>query len=214
METPKTETRIPTEAIDMVSDEPATFQGLQQEVQGKFGRNLLRLQQIEQLTKRLLVEQEIAGPVDKLERIKAERKQEVTGKTLGQTVGELKGNFFALRVQEAQAESDAGSSTDCTSAWMRISFRMEMEEDHFRETERKLAGLVTLRNNLVHHFLDNHDIGTEHSCRIASAYLDDCFKEIEGRYAELCEFATNAQAARNQALALFQTPEILDFFRT
>ena len=75
-----------------------------------------------------------------------------------------------------------------------------------------VADLVNLRNELVHHFLEKHDIWTEAGCQIADAYLDDGFKQIDAHYEELREWAKHNLAMREQMAGFSKTPEFRDFF--
>jgi hypothetical protein len=65
---------------------------LHREVQRKFGRNLLRLQQYEKLIKTIVAEHDIAGTSSELNSIRAAKHDAVATKTLGQVVGALVGN--------------------------------------------------------------------------------------------------------------------------
>jgi hypothetical protein len=188
------------------------LQTIQREVQRKFGRNLLLLQQYERLMKWLVAEQDIAGPMGELERIKGKQIQAVSKKTLGQVVGDLTGNFIAPALPEGSSEQEAEHASEPNKPWIRISFRMEMQAEDFKETERKLAELVALRNDLAHHFLESYDIWTELGCQIASTYLDECFKKIEAHYEELRQMAQHSHETRKEMASFAQTPEFMDFF--
>lgn len=185
---------------------------VQRETQRKFGRNLLRLQQYERLIKGLVAEQDVAGPICELHAIRARQIEAMSKKTLGQVVGELTGAYIAPALPESDSQQDDELSHDSRLPWFRISYRIEMKEEDFKETERKLAALVNLRNELVHHFLEKYDIWTEAGCQIADAYLDDCFKQIDAHYEELREWAKHNLEVREQVAGFMKTPEFHDFF--
>ena len=63
----------------------------QHEVQRLLGRRLLRLQQFERQIKAIVAHHEISGPADNLEAVRAARRQDSNGKTLGTLVGSLLG---------------------------------------------------------------------------------------------------------------------------
>ncbi len=99
---------------------------------------------------------------------------------------------------------------------MRLShtkaFRMEMQEERFRETERKMADLVDLRNELVHHFLESHDMWSVPGCQKALGYLEECNKQVDAHYEELRNWAKHLIEAREHSASVFRSPEFQDFF--
>lgn len=159
------------EGLAATDDGSKRFCVVQRETQRKFGRNLLRLQQYERLIKGLVAEQDVAGPIGELHAVRARQIEAISKKTLGQVVGELTGAYIAPALFESDSLQDDEPSHDPRLPWFRISYRIEMKEEDFKETERKLAELVNLRNELVHHFLEKYDIWTEAGCQIGSREL-------------------------------------------
>ncbi|MCX7166604.1 MAG: OST-HTH/LOTUS domain-containing protein [Rhodocyclales bacterium] len=198
--------------IAAADDNSVHLPSMQREIQRKFGRNLIRLQQYERLIKALVAEHDIAGPIDELHSIKARQIEAVSKKTLGQVVGDLTGAYIAPAIPESASLQDDGHPGDPNVAWARISFKIEMKEDDFKETERKLADLVNLRNELVHHFLEKYDIWTEEGCLTAGIYLDDCFKQIDTHYEKLRGWAKHNLEARNLMAGFTKSPEFREFF--
>lgn len=197
--------------IAATDDDSDHFPSIQREIQRKFGRNLIRLQQYERLIKALVAEHDIAGPIDELHSIKARQIEAVSKKTLGQVVGDLTGAYIAPVIPESASLHDDGHPGDPDVAWAKISFKIEMKEDDFKETERKLADLVNLRNELVHHFLEKHDIWTEEGCLTAGTYLDDCFKQIDTHYERLRGWAKHNLEAHDLIAGFTQSPGFHDF---
>ena len=184
---------------------------VQRDVQRRFGRNLLLLQQYERLIKAMVAEQDIAGPIGELQNVRARQIRAVATKTLGQVVGDLTGAYIAPALPETVTQQEDDSPCDPNMPWVRISSRIEMKEEDYKDTERKLAELVTLRNELVHHFLESHDIWTEAGCLVAKDYLDECFKKIEAHYNELREWAKHGLEAREIMAGFIKSPEYCDF---
>lgn len=185
---------------------------LHREVQRKFGRNLLRLQQYEKLVKILVAEQSIAGTLNDLDNVLASQHETAANKTLGQVVGELVGNFIAPAKSTSDHEdNDDEDVRDSTQLWMRTSFHIELSEDDFKRTKQNLAELVELRNELAHHFLDKHDLWTEPGCLAADFYLDDCFKQIDAHFIELQQWAKHYVDTRAAVAKHIDTPEFTDF---
>lgn len=195
-----------------MSSFPENVSTLHREVQRKFGRNLLRLQQYERLMKTLVAEQDIAGPVGDLHIVKTQLIESVSKKTLGQVVGDLTGNYLTSTLGKPSSEQNEEPPCDLTQPWGRMSFRIELTEDDYKRTQQKLANFVDLRNELVHHFLDNYDIWTESGCLAADVYLEECFKEIDAHYEELQNWAKHTVDARIHTATLMNTPEFEDFF--
>lgn len=194
-----------------MSSIPENVAALHREVQRKFGRNLLRLQQYEKLMKSLIAEQDVSGPASELHNVKARQVESVSKKTLGQVVGHLTENCLASALATSDSELSDDAPCDLTEPWVRMSFRIEMADDVFNQAQQKLAALVDLRNELVHHFLEKHDIWTEPGCLAADGYLDDCFKQIDAHYEELRAWAKQISDARAYMASWAQTPEFDDF---
>ena len=183
------------------------------DVQRKFGRNLLLLQQYERLMKAFVADQQyLEGPAEKLKQIKEDRINAVSKKSLGQVVGDLTGNCIRPALPEEVDDRDESILADADQAWFRISFQMEMQQSDFERTQQKLADLVKLRNDLVHHFLDSHDIWTKAGCQDATAYLDECFREVERHYNELRRWATHAMETRETMAAFVKSPQFSEWF--
>lgn len=184
---------------------------LQREVQRKFGRNLLVLQQYERLVKGLVAEQDVAGPINELHSIRARQIEAVSKKTLGQVVGDLTGNFITPTLGQSDTEPSDEPPVDPTQPWFRVIFRIAMAESDYLQTQQKLANLVDLRNDQVHHFLEKYDIWSEAGCLAADAYLDDCFKQIDTHFQELRGWAQHNLDSRERMGSLMRTQEFRDF---
>lgn len=189
------------------NDDRKRLPSLQREIQRKFGRNLIRLQQYERLIKALVSESEVAGPIDEIASIQARQFEAVSKKTLGQVVGDLTRAYIAPVLPIAALGHDDEHPSDPCVDWAKISFRIEMKEEKIKESERKLAKLVNLRNELVHHFLEKCDIWTESGCLIAEVYLDDCFREIDTHYIELRGWAETNLKSRELMASFMKTSE-------
>lgn len=184
---------------------------LHREVQRKLGRCLIRLQQYEKLMKAIVVEHHIAGPASKLANIKENRGEEVSKKSLGLVVGQLTESFLATPTPEASIEKEGEDLCTSTEPWFKFGFRIEMSEQNFENAKDKLTELVNLRNQLVHHFLDDHEIWTEAGRLAAEAYLDDRFAKIEAHFAELRDWANHLVDASTHMANFMRTKEFDDF---
>lgn len=156
---------------------------IQRDVQRLMGRCLLRLQQYERLMKAMLANHELVGTMDKLAELRASKEKAHSNKTLGQLTTAL---FETLVVPEG-VERDL--LPDDTTPTDRISFafstRVPMESARLAEAQRALAELVRVRNDLVHHFIDQFDLWTEAGCGEAITHLTDTYIRIDSHYEEL-----------------------------
>lgn len=182
---------------------------LHREVQHKFGRNMLRLQQYEMLMKKLVAERHVAGPPEDLPNIRTRQIEDVAKKTLGLMVADVTENFITPKLH--RHEQDHNPSFEPKQTWFVMTSRIEMAEEDFKLTQQNLAEVVDLRNELAHHFLEKYDIWTESGCLAAATYLDVSFKIIEDRYEELLQWAKHTLEARSKMAAFMHTPEYSDF---
>ena len=151
--------------------QPENIAEVQREVQRKLGRNLLRIQQLEVMVKSMVAHSVIESESGDMHSFLDKRKQDIAKKTLGQVVGDLTTDLISLPAKEEGQQQERPG--DPTKIWFRMSFRIEMSPEDHQRTQRRLAELVEMRNELVHHFIEIHDIWTVAGCASADAYLDD-----------------------------------------
>jgi len=159
----------------------------QHEVQRLLGRCLLRLQQYEKLVKAIVVQHQVSVSVSPLKSNQEDRIEDAAGKTLGTLVGSLFEAFFTTDGVAKVAKADASGNN--TLFTVKTSLPMSVED--YDQTQKDLKELVLLRNNLVHHFIDRHDLSSLDGCRdghdfLVSAYgrIDQHFERLRG-WAEL-----------------------------
>jgi hypothetical protein len=94
-----------------------------------------------------------------------------------------------------------------------FAVRMQMSlfaEDHIR-TQSDLKELVLLRNNLVHHFIDQHDLWSIDGCLTARDALVSAYERIDKNYEQLRGWAAHMDEARHQVLEFMQSDAFYDF---
>ena len=165
------------------------------------GRCLLRLQQYEQLMKAIVAHHEISASGSPLESNQAERIADAANKTLGTLVGTLLGTYVTSGEQDEVAEPDAPDNI--ISFKMKMSLRMSAED--FDRTQNDLKDLVLLRNNLVHHFIDQHDLWTVDGCRAAQDELGSAYTRIDQHFEQLRGWAEHMDQARRLAAEFVQS---------
>jgi len=182
---------------------------VQREVQRKLGRNLLRIQQLEVMVKAMVAHSVVETQSGDMHSFLDKRKNEVAKKTLGQVVGDLTTDLLSLPLSEEEQQQDHPG--DPTKILIRTSSRIEMSQEDHQRMQQRLAELVDLRNDIVHHFIDNHDIWTEEGCIQADAYLDNGFRLIDERFEELRKIAQHQDQARKIMANFMQSPDYMKF---
>jgi hypothetical protein len=167
---------------------------LQRDVQRLLGRCLLRIQQYEQQLKALLAHHELAGPMDTLEAQHAERADRLSDKTLGTLVKALFETYVVPEGFERELLPESKTPTDRIA--MAFSFRMEMEPERRSRTKAAAEELVALRNQLVHHLIEQFNVWTEDGCRDAVRHLEVSYGRIDQHLLELTEWASSMDEAR------------------
>jgi hypothetical protein len=189
--------------------QPENHVEAQREVQRKLGRNILRIQQLEIMVKSMVAHSVMESQSGDIQGFLEKRKQDVAKKTLGQVVGDLTTDLLSQPAGEDIQQQD--HPVDPTKIRIRTTFRIEMSPEDHQRTQQRLAELVELRNELVHHFIEIHDIWTELGCASANAYLDECFRLINERFEELRQLAQHQDEARKEMANFMQSDDFIDF---
>ncbi|WP_223619028.1 OST-HTH/LOTUS domain-containing protein [Lysobacter sp. ESA13C] len=193
--------------VDLEKKAPIDIALAQERVQRTFGRCILRLQQYERLMKVIVAHYELSGPASELQNVKQARIEAAAKNTLGSLVGQLIGGLIV----NGDAEQ-ADVATDSVSGVSSVSFRasLSLSATDFDRTRASLKDLVGLRNDLVHHFVENFDLRTLEGCEHALAHLQEADARIEQHYAELRSWAIEVDQARAMTLAFLQSEAGID----
>lgn len=159
--------------------------------------------------KSLLARRELSGPLGKLESIHAKNVENISMKTLGQLVGELTNDYLQPTLLKSGeiSQQDQNSSDETNSHWFSLKFSIAISPEGHAEISQQLRELVTLRNILVHHFIERFDLMSEPGCLDADLYLQDCYEKIDNHYLTLKRWAETMDEARGHAAALITSPE-------
>ncbi|TYC62563.1 hypothetical protein FMN52_02060 [Marinobacter sp. BW6] len=200
----------------MSQNEDGEFIEIRREVIELMGRCILNLQKYELGMKQFLATSEISGNASKGLSNLAQRRKRYSGRTLGQLIGEFTGDYVSPDTQQDRNEElDSGkigdSSAEAISFQMRFSVRLS-EEKHAELTEN-LRELVTLRNDLVHHFLSRHPLSDLADCIAAKKYLIESLELINHHIKQLHEFGSNRESMK-ESLATFLKSEDFSHFIT
>jgi hypothetical protein len=175
-----------------------------QEVQRLFGHCLLRLQGYELLLKAVVATHELSAPIASIADVQAERVAGARNKTLGALMGEMIGSFIV-----ASGTEGMGPSRDDAPS---VAYRLQivLSEEEFSRTQADLRDLVKLRNDLVHHFLEQHQLRTHEGCLKAQESLTLALGRIAQAYDDLRSWAKDMEQIREHAAEYFTSPEFTD----
>ncbi len=188
----------------MADSEQDDIAAPQREVQRLLGRCLIRLQQYERLLKAMVATQAISGTPQTLPQVLEARRAEASDKTMGTLIGRLLGSYI---VREGSTPPDDTPDQAEESSYFGFRMQFSMPPDSYAILKADLRELVSLRNTLVHHLIDQHDLWTVQGCLEAQAALVGAYGEIERHIEQLRTFAGHMDEARAAAAELMQTPE-------
>jgi hypothetical protein len=180
----------------------------QREVQRLLGRCLLRFQQYERLMKAIIAHHDISGAAHALEEIRAARVEDTFTKTLGTLVGRLFGSFIVTEGADTDADDTANEPVDVIHFAMRMQLSLSAED--YARTQSDLKELVRLRNNLVHHFIDQHDLWSIDGCLTARDALIAAYERIDKNYEQLRGWAEHMDQTRRLAAEFAQSDACYD----
>lgn len=182
---------------------------LQDSVNQKMGRIILRLQQYERLLKRLLATSDISVSIDSISKALThnldDRITEVHRKTLGQLIGEFTGNFVSIENSVSNSSEPDDAFDVPEQIHFRFKFGLELNEDRFRAIQVELTELLKMRNDLVHHFMERFDLFCESGLLEAASHLDKAGETVKRHFLELQHYAS----AKDQA-----SQAMIDFHRS
>ena len=176
----------------------------QHEVQRLLGRCLLRLQQYERLLKAMVSARSISGTAESLPRAIESEKAKASGKTLGQLVGLLMGGYIT---KEHVAAPKFSKFENNSNVVFDLQFWVNLPEESHAELAADLGELVALRNTLVHHFIEQHDLSTVDGCLRAQEALAHSYSKIDRRFEQLCTLAREMDQAKQRVAELIQSPQ-------
>jgi hypothetical protein len=166
----------------------------QQEVNRLIGRCVLRLQQYELQLKSILSSSEVTGELRDSAVVLASRSSGTSRQTLGSLVKGFVGSVLVSGEPVEHGESDL----DGDQPMFRMSIRIGVSEEDYARTEAELRELVQLRNELIHHFMERHELWTLEGCRAAQADLTASCDRIGAHVVRLREWAADLERIRHE----------------
>ena len=198
-------------------DNEPSFAVKQRTVQRKLGRCLIRLQQVELLVKALWIDSEhecAFGQIEEAKAAQAKRKEVVADKTLGTVLKLFLGAYVA---PDLGADSVEGNEENVPEDDVRMVFRykstISMSDESYAQTVQEFDALVSMRNDLVHHFIERFNLWSDEGCDVADRYLDECYQQIDAQLSTMHGWVKAHQEARESAAAFVQSEEFIIFLR-
>lgn len=188
-----------------------TYAAAQRDVQRKLGRCLIRLQQYELQLKTMIARRTLTGSIDTLKNSVAANVSRTSTQMLGKLVGEFMKEYMKpLGAKSAEAPmSPRFAASD--EPWFSLELSVAIPPDRHAAMSEQLGELVTMRNRLVHHFIESFDLRSDAGCLKADLYLSECFEKINYHFAELQHFAVASDKARaDMADLLVSDSELLE----
>lgn len=206
--TPSCDPSRPTADVDNV------LEVLQREVQRKLGRCMLRLQQYERLLKAMVATMSLEGHPEDLPAVRSQQEAAVSKKSLGALVGLFTGGCLTENQLTTENSPDDVAPADkaADEPWFRIRLNIAMSPERREQTTVALAELVAMRNDLVHHLIEQFDISDESGCLGATHYLQDCYQRIDGHLGQLKEWSDGQANVRQLASSFIQSTEFENVF--
>ncbi|WP_435750043.1 OST-HTH/LOTUS domain-containing protein [Thauera sp. AutoDN2] len=152
--------------------------------------------------KAIVAHHEISGPAHSLESIRAARIEDAATKTLGTLVGQLFGSYVVTDGNGGE-ERDDDLPGDVVSFRTRVQLSLSAQD--YAKTQADLKDLVSLRNTLVHHFIDQHDLWTVDGCRAAQDELGSAYTRVDQHFEQLRGWAEHMDQARRLAAEFVQS---------
>ncbi|MFX1671641.1 OST-HTH/LOTUS domain-containing protein [Paraburkholderia sp. A2WS-5] len=160
------------------------------------------------MIKVLLVNHEITAEIDKLTQAQAQRAEEFATNTLGVLVKKLRGSFLVTGETHSPLPERENADPHVPSLSYKIALQMSAA-DH-AQVAGGLDALVSSRNQLVHHFIDQFNLGSIDDCAAAQTHLSEYFARVDGHCDRLQHWATEVNNAMRSMLDAMQTPAFLD----
>lgn len=182
------------------------LQGMQREVQRLLGRCLLRLQQYEKLMKAIVAHHEISVVGPPMESNLEQRIADAASKTLGTLIGALLGSYVTTAEMEDDSEPDARGGIFSFKA--KLNLRLSTED--YERSQSHLKELLLLRNNLVHHFIEQNDLWSLDGCRGAHEALAIAYNRIDQHFEQLRGWAEHMDQVRRLAAEFVQSEAFHD----
>jgi len=181
----------------------------QHEVQRQLGRCLIRIQQYETLLKSMLSTHRLGGVAHELKSLQAQNASRLANKTLGKLVETLFETYVVNEKPPSLVLDDARLPADQIA--FSFEYHLQMDEQRLVQVKTSIEELVSLRNDLVHHFIERFALWTNEGCSAALIDLHESYSRIDQHYLELREWALRMDQVRQMAESFVQSTAYQDY---
>jgi hypothetical protein len=154
------------------------LQELQATVHQRLGRFLLRVQRYEMLLKALVIDSVSFGTVETTRLNQQKRKELFGNKPMGYLFDEVK-NSYLREMGTPKPELDDEPHVVADRPVFRTRLALELPAEELKQTKARLDAFKDLRNRIVHHFLEDHDLFSQEGCEKAIAVLEGALETAQ-----------------------------------
>jgi hypothetical protein len=172
------------------------------EVQRQLGWTLIRIQQCELLMKALVAAAKVEGTPDTMEEFMDKRRGEFSKDQFGALIEEARKTFLS----DSAPKDDIESIAPPDKVFLRMQFKLEPIVPALAQ----LDAFRLLRNDVVHHFVDRHDVFSEAGCTVALEYLGQSYSTIDAMCLQLRAWLQSHHGARQAFVQLVQSAPFAD----
>ena len=177
------------------------------DVEHLFGKCILRFQAFELLMKAMVAQHRVSGSIAQLKDSLTRQAGDTQRKTMGLLVGDLMTSFLVPEGQEGLSDE----TVELSGSSFTILQQIVLPPDEFARIEAEHRDLVALRNYLVHHFLEEHDLRSEAGCHGAREALVVALDRVTRAYNDLSGLALENAAAGKAMAELLATQVMRDW---
>lgn len=184
------------------------MESLRAQIERSLGQCLLQLQRYELGLKHFLSVTVVKGNTDTLKDHQEARKSHFYNKTLGQLIGELTGEYFSPSSAEeyfSPPPDEPLENPKLPEFHFRVS--MPMTEERLEALRAELSEIVSIRNELVHHFLERFNLKEISGCEDAARHLANVQEVVAQNFERLKEWDETRRSAAKQAVKFMQSDE-------
>lgn len=172
------------------------------------GKNLVRVQALELLLKRLLASRSFGGTVEDIETWMSKRHADYATNTLGTLVNELLAVYL---VPDSYVAEEAPDPPTDEQIYFRFESVVTMESERLLEMRTLFKGLVATRNDIVHHLAELFPLKTLDGCREASVFLANFESNLRRAGEELRGWAETRDKAVRLHAEVIKSPEFNNY---
>lgn len=171
----------------------------------RIGRNLLVLQRIETNLKRLMAHAHISGPVSAIGKIIKKQEADTEYGMFGVLIKKYVETLLTSRSDQEE------SSDEISEPHITFSIKFDLDASSVKNERESLKALSAGRNNLVHHFLEQHDLESLEDCSTACIWLDSQYKQASNFLHRIRSIMYAAAEARKEYIELVSSGKFSEY---